>query len=591
MTETFSFQQSAWRLDDLLTSYQGPEFEQILADLEARVVEFEGWRERLTPEISETEFLKVLDLSKSVIALVSRLGAYGALWFSADTQSQDALNYRGQIEQRLADVQNRALFFDLWWKALDDEPAERLMASSGDDVYYLETLRRFKPHTLSEPEEKVINLKDLNGVAALNTIYDMITNAFSFQIEVDDEKKELTRGELYPYIQGPRPELRAAAYQELYRVFGEQSAVLAQIYSHIVRDWRSESLTLRGYESPIAVRNLRNDIPAPVVDTLLEVSRQNVALFQRYFRWKATTLGIDVLRRYDLYAPVSEADKSFPFEQAADLVLDTLNDFSPQLAVYARQVFADGHLDAEIRKGKSSGAFCYGVLPGVTPWVLLNYTGKARDVATMAHELGHAVHALMAGGHSILTFHSTLPLAETASVFSEQLLTDRLLKEEPDAAVRRDLLVSALDDAYATVTRQAYFVLFERQAHQMIAEGVTADELAAAYMENLEEQFGDAVTLSDEFKWEWISIPHIYRTPFYCYAYSFGQLLVLSLYQRYRQEGAAFVPTFLRILSHGGSRSPEAILNEAGIDMASAEFWQGGYDVIGAMLDQLEALG
>jgi oligoendopeptidase F len=299
---------------------------------------------------------------------------------------------------------------------------------------------------------------------------------------------------------------------------------------------------------------------------------------------------MDRLRRYDLYAPVSESDKSYAFSQAADLVLDTLNGFSPQLAAYARQVFEDGHLDAEIRKGKESGAFCYGVLPGMAPWVMLNYAGKASDVATMAHELGHAVHALMAGEHSILTFHSTLPLAETASVFSEQLLTDRLLKEEPDVAVRRDLLVNALNDAYATVTRQAYFVIFERQAHEMIAAGVTADELAAAYEENLEEQFGDAVEVSDEFKWEWISIPHIYRTPFYCYAYSFGQLLVLSLYQRYRQEGAAFVPSYLRILAHGGSKSPEYILREAGIDMTSAEFWQGGYDVIAAMLEQLEAL-
>jgi oligoendopeptidase F len=591
MIETQSFQQCAWQLDDLLSSPQGPEFEQMLADLEAKVVAVESWRERLAPDLPAAEFVELLDLLKSLRELAYRLGAYGGLWFSADTQSQDALNYRGQMDQRIADVQNRTLFFSLWWKALEDGPAQRLMEASGDDVYYLETLRRFKPYTLSEPEEKVINLKDLNGAEALNTIYDMITNAFSYRIEVDGETKELTRGELYPYIQGPRPELRAAAYQELYRVFGEQSAVLAQIYSHLVRDWRSESLTLRGYESPIDVRNLRNDIPSPVVDTLLDVSRRNVGLFQRYFRWKAAALGMDKLRRYDLYAPVSEADKSYPFEQAADLVLDTLEGFAPQLAAYARRVFEDRHLDSEIRKGKSSGAFCSGVLPGVTPWVMLNYAGKASDVATMAHELGHAVHALMASEHSILTFHSTLPLAETASVFSEQLLTDRLLKEESDAAVRRDLLVRALDDAYATVTRQAYFVLFERQAHEMIAQGVTADRLAAAYMENLEEQFGEAVEISDEFKWEWISIPHIYRTPFYCYAYSFGQLLVLSLYQRYRQEGTAFVPTYLRVLAYGGSKSPEYILSEAGIDMTSAEFWQGGYDVIGAMMDQLEALG
>ena len=243
---------------------------------------------------------------------------------------------------------------------------------------------------------------------------------------------------------------------------------------------------------------------------------------------ESRVLGMDKLRRYDIYAPVSESDKTYPFDWAASLVLDTFERFSPQMAAHARRVFDDRHLDSEVRKGKDSGAFCYGVLPGLSPWVLLNYTGKARDVATMAHELGHAVHAsLAAESHSILTFHSTLPLAETASVFSEQLLTDRLLAEEPDVGVRRDLLVHALDDAYATVTRQAYFVLFERQAHEMIAKGATADDLSDAYMENLREQFGDAVELSDEFKWEWISIPHIYRTPFYCYAYSFGQLLVL----------------------------------------------------------------
>jgi oligoendopeptidase F len=209
----------------------------------------------------------------------------------------------------------------------------------------------------------------------------------------------------------------------------------------------------------------------------------------------------------------------------------------------------------------------------------------------MAHELGHAVHASMAGeSHSVLTFHSTLPLAETASVFAEQLLTDRLLEQEPDAGVRRDLLVHALDDAYATVTRQAFFVLFEREAHELIARGATADELSAAYMENLREQFGDAVTLSDEFQREWMSIPHIYRTPFYCYAYSFGQLLVLSLYQRYREQGPAFVPAYLRILAYGGSKSPAYILSEAGIDMASAAFWQGGFQVIGRLIDELEAM-
>ncbi|HSR35311.1 MAG TPA: M3 family metallopeptidase, partial [Anaerolineae bacterium] len=261
------------------------------------------------------------------------------------------------------------------------------------------------------------------------------------------------------------------------------------------------------------------------------------------------------------------------------------------LSDHARRIFADGHLDSEIRPRKSSGAFCSSPVPRLTPWVLVNYNGKVNDVATLAHELGHAVHSLMAADHSVLTFHSSLPMAETASVFAEMLLLERLLAGETDPAVRRDILARSVDDAYATVLRQAYFVLFEREAHALIEEGQTNDYVAERYLDNLREQFGDAVDLSDEFRWEWVSIPHIYQVPFYCYAYSFGQLLVLALYRQYQAEGETFIPKYLRILAYGGSKSPAGILEEAGIDMASADFWQGGFDVIADMVDELEGLG
>ena len=585
-----SFVQSPWSLGDLLPATKGPKLEKILADLEGAVVQLEASRDQLSPDISESDFVPLMALVEKIAALSNRLGAYGYLWFAKDTQDQDALAFRGRVEKLLTGVKNRTLFFTLWWKDLDDEPAGRLLAVSGDNTYYLESLRRFKPYTLSEPEEKVINLKDVNGVKALATLYEMITNQFTFKLEVDGEIKELTRTELTPYVMGPSPELRAAAYQELYRVFGEQGTILSQIYQHIVRDWASENLSLRSFSSPIAVRNLGNDIPDPVVDTLLEVCQQNTGLFQRYFRLKAGWLGMDKLRRYDIYAPLSASDKTYPFDEAANRVLSSLNDFAPTLAQHARRVFDDGHLDSEVRPRKDTGAFCYGVLPGLTPWVLVNYNGKAKDVATMAHELGHAVHALMAADHSPLTFHSSLPLAETASVFSEMLLLDRLLGEEPDPAVRRDILARFVDDTYATVMRQAYFVLFEREAHALVKEGKTTDELAQRYLANLQEQFGDALELSDEFRWEWVSIPHIYVTPFYCYAYSFGQLLVLALYRQFKTEGETFIPKYLKILAYGGSRSPAAILREAGVDITSAAFWQGGFDVIAGMIRELEAL-
>jgi len=243
-----------------------------------------------------------------------------------------------------------------------------------------------------------------------------------------------------------------------------------------------------------------------------------------------------------------------------------------------------------VRKGKRGGAFCATVRPDVTPYVLLNYTGKVRDVATLAHELGHALHSMLAEKHSMLTQHPSLPLAETASVFAEILLTERLLAKEEDVLVRRELLAAAVDDMYATVMRQAFFVRFEQAAHQAILENAAPEQLNALYLENLREQFGDSVEIAPEFEHEWISIPHIYNTPFYCYAYSFGQLLVLALYRRYQQEGDAFKPGYLKLLTYGGSAHPEHILREAGVDMTDPAFWQGGFDVISSMIDELETM-
>lgn len=588
--EEGSFEQSGWTLKALLPAQEGPLLEEVLTELEGDIEALEDARERLSPEMTSEAFLDVMELAESVRTLGAQLVGYARLWFAEDTQSQEALVFLGRMEQLATDVQNRLLFFELWWKELEEEPAQRLLSDSGDYAYYLETLRRFKPHTLSEAEERIINLKDVNGVDALVNLYEMITNRFTFEVEEDGELKEMSRAELSAYFRDPREEMRAAAYQELYDVYSDRATVLGQIYSHRMRDWANEQVIVRGFDSPIAVRNLANDIPDSVVDTLLEVCRANMGVFHRFFRFKATQLGQNTLRRYDVYAPIGAAQKAYPFPEAADMVLESLADFSSELGEQARRVFAEHHLDSEIRPGKRGGAFCAGILPGVTPWVLVNYVGKITDVTTLAHELGHAVHAMMAEAHSIFTFHSALPMAETASVFSEMLLTDRLLRREEDPDLRRQLLATVLDDAYATIARQAYFVLFEREAHRMAVDGVRVDDLCDLYLENLVDQFGEAVDVSDDFRWEWTAIPHIYHTPFYCYAYSFGHLLVLALYQQYREEGEAFVPRFLRILAHGGSRSPDEIISEAGFNMSSPEFWQGGFDVLEGLLGELEGL-
>ncbi len=587
---TKNYTQTRWSLADLFPSPDGPEINAAFKSMEEQVVELEKEREFLNTNISPEHFMQIILKEENLTKLGYRLFGFAELWFTEDTQNQAAQTLIARIDQLMAEYTNRTLFFNLWWKSLDDAAANRLMDTAGDYRYWLEEMRHFKPHTLTEAEEKIINIKDVTGLNAINMLYDSITNRYTFKIEVDGEVKEMTRGELMVYARHHDADLRAKAYQELYRVYGQDGPILGQMYQSIVRNWSNEQVNLRHFSSPIASRNLVNDIPDEVVDTLLSVSQENAVVFQRFFKLKARWLGVEKLRRYDVYAPVEKSDKLFAYEDAAPFVFQSFRDFDPRMAELAERVFTEKHLDSEVRKGKRSGAFCSTINPELTPWVMLNYQGRSDDVATMAHELGHAIHSMLASHHTQFTQHACLPLAETASTFGEMMLVDKLLSQEKDESVRRDLIFRQVDDAYATILRQAYFAMYERKAHAMVVNNASVDELAAAYMENLKEQFGDSVEIGEEFKWEWVSIPHIYNVPFYVYAYSFGQLLVLSLYKQFKAEGESFKPRYLKILSAGGSEAPEKVLKDAGIDFRQRSFWQGGYDVIKDLVIQLEKL-
>jgi oligoendopeptidase F len=590
MTKPKTYAQAPWSLKDLFDGFDDPRFQQSFEEIKNGVENFQAYREQLSSDISEDLFISIITTYEHFYRLMTRLDGFAQLAFAQDTQDQEAQAAVAKVDQFQAEMSNRTLFFNLWWKALDEKNAQRLLDASGDFRYWLVTMRNFKDYTLSEPEEKVINIKDVTGVRALNMLYESITNRYSFKIKINGEEQEMTRGELMALVRESDPDLRATAYKTLYDVYEGDSTVLGQIYQNIVRDWRNENINLRGFKSPISVRNLVNDIPDDVVETLLDVTRQNANHFHRFFRLKAKRIGMEKLRRYDVYAPVEKSDKKYDFSEAADIVLDSFQDFDPKFADMAKQILDAEHVDSEVRKGKMSGAFCATINPDLTPWVLLNYQGRPDDVATMAHELGHGIHSLMAQEHSAFTQHACLPLAETASTFGEMMLVDKLLAEETDEAVRRDLLYRQMDDAFATILRQNYFAMFETTAHQMVSEGAQVNELAEAYMENLKSQFGDSVTIPEEFRWEWVMIPHIYGVPFYVYAYAFGQLLVLSLYKQFQEEGETFKPRYMKILAAGGSIAPMDLLRDAGLDASKAEFWQGGFDVIDEMVTTLENL-
>ncbi|MDR2935633.1 MAG: M3 family oligoendopeptidase [Candidatus Adiutrix sp.] len=579
-----------WNLDQLYRQ-GGPELAADLAALKDQTRKFTAWRARLrNGPPSPMEFRELVTELAALNRLAHRLSGFSNLAFAQDTQDQKAQALMARMNEEMADLANDLLFFEIWWKELDGDEAAPLASALPDFAYWLGRTRAFRPHTLPEPEEKIINLKNTTGGDALLALYDSLTNRYRFRPPGAEAGVEVGRDELMVHVRDAAPAVRAEAYRELYRVFGADGPILGQMYQTAVRDWRVENLRLRRYGSPMEVRHKANDLPEAAVAALLRTVRERVGLFGDFFRLKARVLGLSKFRRYDLYAPLVEDRARVDFQAGFEDVLAAFGDFSPRFQSLAARVAEAGRLHARPRPGKQGGAFCYSMLPGDTPWVLMTYNGRRQDLFTLAHELGHAVHAQLAGHHNIFHFHATLPLAETASTFAEMLLAGRLKSQARSERERANLLFHLLDDAYATIGRQAFFALFEIKAHELTENGATVDDLADAYMENLAEQFGGAVEVSPEFRWEWVSIPHFFHTPFYVYAYSFGQLLVYSLWRRYEVEGSTFVPRLTDLLSRGGSEAPEKILAASNLGPLDETFWRGGFEVIEGFLEELKDL-
>jgi oligoendopeptidase F len=572
-----------WNLKDVLPATKGPAFQALVDELESMTKEFESWRPKLDRIASPEQLDELLRLDVDIGELASRLGYWGHLAFSADTRDPEIQAFMSKMESLTTDVGNRTRFFDLWWKSLPDDRAAKLMPKDAEKRYYLDRLRVFKPHTLSEREENIIALKDITGESALDRVREIVTSAFKFK----DPRtgKEVTQSELVKNVYDADPAIREAAYKELWRVYHQNENLLSFLYTSVVNDWANEKLKLRHYPSAINARNKGNDVPDEAVDVLLDVCRANAPLFQRYFVWKAKQLKLPP-SRYHIYAPLKKDKLDVPYDAAKAKVLDVFGRFSPNVQAAAKAVFDADHVHVYPAEAKRGGAYCASVTSTMTPYVFLNHTGDAQSLKTLAHEMGHAVHSVLAKERFPPVAHSVLPMAETASVFAEMLLHDTLMREA-SAEDRAAILSEKLGEIYATVMRQAYFVIFEKEAHARIPEGATTEELDALYLQQLREQFGP-VEVPDDFQREWQYIPHIYATPFYCYAYSFGMLLSLALYGMYREQGKSFVPKYEALLAAGGSDEPAKLLAKLGVDIRDRRFWQKGFDIVREMMDELE---
>ena len=585
-----------WDLTDLVDDSLKTKSDLLAENIKRKVKEFENNRVILKRDLGITIFEGLLRKIESIMEDLSIVNSFAQLKYAADTSSNEAASLVLQTEKLSSEISNKILFFDLWFKKeLDENNAQRLVDSISL-VYreFLKYKRLLAKYSLNESEEKIINTLEVTGPSALVKIYDRMTNNFEFTIIRKRGKKKVIRTftnkeKLISLIRSPKANEREFAYKALFKTYEKNSGVLGEIYQNLVTQWKDENISIRGFKSPISVRNIYNNIDDTTIETLLSVCRKNVTMFHDYFKEKAKLIGVKKLRRYDLYAPISSKNTpKFTFKNATKLVLDTFSRFDPRFGTYTERLYKESHIDSEIRNGKTGGAFCYTVSPRRTPYVLLNFNGMMRDVSTMAHEFGHAIHSMFAYDKPILVSHAPLPLAETASVFGEMLLNEEIYKKL-NREKKKIFLAEQIDDMYATIIRQAFFTIFEIEAHKNIVEqSVTIDNISEYYMNNLKAQFGDSIHISDDFRWEWLYIPHFFHTPFYCYAYSFGNLLVLSLYQQYREEGNSFISKYIKILSAGGSEKPETLLRNSGFNINDSSFWQQGFDLIQMKINKLK---
>ena len=577
-----------WDLSPLLG---GKTPDQLLDEANSKLEEFKKIRDELD-SLTPSRFKEILELTQKINILIKKVNAYYGLKFTEKTNDTEILAKISHLEQLGTDVSNEMLFFDVWFLELDDEKAKKFIDSEELKIYkpYLIRSRKYKPYTKSEEIEQIINLKSMTGGDSFSHIYDVFTNAFKFEF---DGKSGLSQEEVSAFYMSDDPKIRKAAYDTIYGKYKKESVLLSEIYKNIVLDWYNEGVKIRGHKSPISIRNMYNDINDSAVETLLKVCRKNVGIWGDYFKLKH-----DILTkqehdfensRYHVYTPYKETDKKYDYETCKKIVLETYKEFDPRFYEAAKRIFDEKAVHSHPQPNKRSGAFCWGVYNKSIPYIMLNHTDKLRDLFTMMHEFGHGIHDILAADQVDLLYRTSLPMAETASMFGEMVLAGKLLKNSEDKEEKIGLLINTIDDQYKGIPRQAYFAIFEKKAHEMIVNGATKDELEEEYMKMLKEQFGE-MEIPDIFANEWNYIPHIHHTPFYCYAYAWGNLLVLAFYAMYKEQGSEFVEKYVKLLSSGGGDTPENLMKAMGVDPNSEEFWQKGFNIIKEEIEELKKI-
>lgn len=578
-----------WNLADLYEGLDDAMLGVDLAEADARAEAFRDAYAGRIAGLSPAELVEAVTELEEIQELAGKVSAYAALEFAAQTTDPARGALLQRVEEASAALGTHLVFFELEWLAVPDDAAKRSLAHPALAGYrhHLEAARRYQPHVLSEAEERILKEKAVTGRSAWVRLFTEEAGRIKVRVDAEDTTLDAALSRLHD----PDRAVRRDAQEAVTAALEPGLPVRTYILNTLVADKATDD-RLRSYPHWLASRNLANEAPEATVRALTEAVSTRYDVLARWYRLKGRVLGLEPLYDYDRYAAFPESGRDVPWAEAQATVLDAYRSFSPALADIANRFFTERWIDAGTRPGKEGGAFAHPATPGTHPYVLLNYTGRLRDVLTLAHELGHGVHQVLASRQGMLNAHTPLTVAETASVFGETVTFERILALETDPARRLSLLAGRLEDSFATIFRQVAMNRFEDAVHTARRHSgeLPVEAINEAWLETQAASFQGAVTLTPNYATWWSYIPHFVHTPGYVYAYAYGNLLALAVYRRYEEEGAALVPRYMDMLAAGGSRSPEELGRMVGVDLSEPEFWNSGLDILDKLVDAAENL-
>lgn len=592
--QTSSANGIAWNLKDLYQAIEDAKINEDTASALARAQAFESaYRGKIRSGPTADLLLAALTELESLFEQMDKPSIYAGLLHAAKTDEPARGALVSRVREQRTVINKHLIFFDLEWVELAEDAARQLIGAPQLARYrhYLEQKRIWKPHYLTEPEEKILDEKSVTGRAAFVRLFDETVAAITFPFSYAGKTESLSLQQINAKLYDPDRAIRAAAADGWTTGLKNNARLLTYIFNTLVLDYKSDC-DLRKYPTPMTPRNLANEISDLVVDALMTAAERHHQTVQRYYKLKARLLKLDQLMDYDRYAPLFPDQPTCDWKQARTIVQESYENFSPRAGAIIREFFEKSWIDAELRPGKRSGAFSSSAVPSVHPYILMNYTDKIRDVMTLAHELGHGLHQYLSRPVGYLQCDTPLTTAEMASVFGEMLTFRRLLEIYATPRIRLAMLCSKIEDAFATVFRQVVLTRFEQSLHAARREKgeLPTEQINELWLAANRPMHGDVVKLSDGYGWWWMYIGHFIHSPFYCYAYAFGELLVLALVQKYQQEGTQFVPRYLELLSSGGRDAPHVLLSKMGVNVNDPAFWELGLQLLKNMVSEAEEL-